>query len=197
MKKLLTYTALGTLMFIMEANAAGFHLREQSAAAQGNAYAGATAGAENLSYAYFNAAGLTRQKGKNINFGGTYIAPKAKAKNVYNHTTAARGEDAQNIVHAAVAPNMAASWQINDKLYTAVAVNVPYGMITKYDSDWKGRQHGSTSKLTVITTTPMAAYKLTDKFSIGAGMQIQYIKARLTSGPFPGGDASVEGKALD
>ncbi|MBO7097472.1 MAG: outer membrane protein transport protein [Alphaproteobacteria bacterium] len=197
MKKLLTYTALGTLMFIMEANAAGFHLREQSAAAQGNAYAGATAGAENLSYAYFNAAGLTRQKGKNINFGGTYIAPKAKAKNVYNHTTAARGEDAQNIVHAAVAPNMTASWQINDKLYTAVAVNVPYGMITKYDSDWKGRQHGSTSKLTVITTTPMAAYKLTDKFSIGAGMQIQYIKARLTSGPFPGGDASIEGKALD
>ena len=117
MKKLLSYTALATLLTIAEANAAGFHLREQSAAAQGNAYAGATAGAENLSYAYFNAAGITHQKGKNVHFGGTYIAPKAKAKNVYNHTTPAQGEDAQNIVHAAVAPNMAASWQISDILY--------------------------------------------------------------------------------
>ena len=87
MNKLLTLTALGTILAAAQVQAAGYHLREQSAAAQGNAYAGATAGAENLSYAYFNAAGITRQKGININFGGTYIAPKAEAKNIYNHTT--------------------------------------------------------------------------------------------------------------
>lgn len=204
MRKLLTFTALVTILAATNAKAAGYHLREQSAAAQGNAYAGATAGAENLSYAYFNTAGITYQKGKNINLGGTYIAPKAKAKNVYNHDTNSRGSDAQNIVHAAVAPNMAASWQINDKLYTALAINVPYGMITKYDQDWKGKEHGVTSKLTVVTTTPMAAYKLTDKLSLGAGLQIQYIKARLTSGsntglpePMDRVNNSIEGKAVD
>jgi long-chain fatty acid transport protein len=201
MKKLLTFTALGTILAAAQVQAAGYHLREQSAAAQGNAYAGATAGAENLSYAYFNAAGITRQKGINVNLGGTYIAPKAEAKNVYNHNPApgvgGKGESAQNIVHAAVAPNMAASWQVNDKLYTALAVNVPYGMITKYDPEWKGRQHGSTSKLTVVTTTPMVAYKVTDKLSLGGGLQIQYIRARLTSGPQAGAYASVEGKAVD
>lgn len=63
MKKLLTLTALGTILMAADAMAAGFHLREQSAAAQGNAFAGATAGAENNSYAYFNVAGLTRHKG--------------------------------------------------------------------------------------------------------------------------------------
>ena len=82
MKKLLTFTALASVMAIANVNAAGFHLREQSAAAMGNAFAGATAGAENNSYAYFNAAGLTRQKGKQFNIGGTYIAPEASASNI-------------------------------------------------------------------------------------------------------------------
>lgn len=39
MKKLLTLTALGTILMAADAMAAGFHLREQSAAAQGNAFA--------------------------------------------------------------------------------------------------------------------------------------------------------------
>ena len=67
MKRLLTYTALGTILAVANAQAAGFHLREQSASAQGNAYAGATAGAENISYTYFNAAGLTQHQGTNFN----------------------------------------------------------------------------------------------------------------------------------
>ena len=82
MKKLLTLTALGTVMIASNVYAAGFHLREQSAAAQGNAFAGATAGAENASYSYFNVAGLTRQKGTQLNLGATYIAPKAQASEV-------------------------------------------------------------------------------------------------------------------
>lgn len=200
MNKLLTLTALGTILAAVQVQAAGYHLREQSAAAQGNAYAGATAGAENLSYAYFNAAGITRQKGTNFNFGGTYIAPRARAKNVYNHTAGERGEDVDNIVHAAVAPNMAVSHQLNEKAYIALALNVPYGMITKYDEAWQGKEHGVTSKLTVVTATPMAAYKVTDKLSLGAGLQIQYFKARLTSGkdtPLGRINSSVEGKAVD
>ena len=83
MNKILTLTALGTVLLCANAQAAGFHLREQSAAAQGNAFAGATAGAENNTYAYFNVAGLTRQKGTQFNIGGTYIAPKASAKDVF------------------------------------------------------------------------------------------------------------------
>ena len=42
------------------ANAGGFALKEQSTAAQGNAFAGATAGAEDVTYMFFNPAGLTR-----------------------------------------------------------------------------------------------------------------------------------------
>lgn len=180
MIKTLTFTALGTILLASNALAAGFHLREQSAAAQGNAFAGATAGAENNSYAYFNAAGLTRHAGTQINLGGTYISPKAQASEVYA-ADGTRGSDINNIVHAAVAPNMTISHQLNDKTFIGAGLNIPFGMITKYDREWAGSDHGVTSKVTTVTLTPMAAYKATDKLSLGAGFQMQYVKARLTN----------------
>lgn len=188
MNKILTLTALGTVLLAANAQAAGFHLREQSAAAQGNAFAGATAGAENNSYAYFNVAGLTKQKGTQFNIGGTYIAPKARAENVKyidNSGNIQRGSDINNIVHAAVAPNMNFSHQVDEKTFLGVSMNVPYGMVTKYDKDWAGSDHGITSKVTAVTVTPMAAYKATDKLSLGAGVQLQYMKAKLTNTSHP------------
>ena len=49
-----------------QALASGYALREQSASALGNAFAGATAGAEDLSYMFFNPASLTRQSGSQL-----------------------------------------------------------------------------------------------------------------------------------
>ncbi len=203
MKKTLTLTALGTILMAANVQAAGFHLREQSAAAQGNAFAGATAGAENASYSYFNAAGLTRHLGTQLNIGGTYIAPKAQASNVRD-ANGNRGADINNIVHAAVAPNMTVSHQLNDKAFVGLGLNVPYGMITKYDQDWAGADHGVTSKVTTVTVTPMAAYKVTDQLSLGAGLQMQYVKARLTNSAHPvqqlpqlKTNSAMEGDAFD
>ena len=200
MKKLLTFTALASVMAIANANAAGFHLREQSAAAMGNAFAGATAGAENNSYAYFNAAGLTRHKGKQFNIGGTYIAPEASAHNIKNKSSVNPGEtsDVHNIVHSAIAPNMSYSQQINDKYTFGLGINVPFGMVTKYDARWAGADHGATSKVTAVTTTPMIAYKATDKLSLGVGLPIQYFKARLTStGAYGTAGVAMEGDTVD
>ena len=180
MKKVLTLTALSTLLLSTSAMAAGFHLREQSAAAQGNAYAGATAGAENGSYAYYNVAGITRQKGMQVNMGGTYIAPRATAKNVRGQS-GERGANVENVVHAAISPNGTVSYQLNDKAFAAIAANSQFGMITKYDPKWVGSDHGITSDLKSGTITPMFAYKATDKLSLGAGVQMQYVWAHLTS----------------
>lgn len=197
MKKVLTLTALGSMLLSSTAMAAGFHLREQSAAAQGNAYAGATAGAENNAYAYYNVAGLTRIKGTQFSGGGTYIAPKATAKNVRD-ANGNRDADVQNVVHAAVAPYFTISHQLNDKWFIALAGNSPFGMITKYDQDWVGSDHGITSDVKTATFTPMAAYKATDKLSLGAGIQVQYVWAHLTSSNRPYVKKVVtDGDALD
>ena len=206
MKKIVTLTALGAILAVTNANAAGFHLREQSAAALGNAFAGATAGAENNSYSYFNVAGLTRQTGTQVNVGGTYIIPRAEAHDIYpldehGDVSGDRNQDVNNIVHAAIAPNATISHQLNDEVYLGLSMNVPFGMITKYDGAWDGSDHGVTSKVISVTTTPMVAYKATDKLSIGAGLPIQYVKARLSNTSSANGQelasSTMEGDALD
>lgn len=181
MKKLLTLTALGTIMIASNAGASGFHLKEQSISAMGNAFAGATAGAEDVSYSYFNPAGITRQKGTQMSFGGTLIAPRSKAKTAVATGIPAPTESGytDNIVHAAVAPNFYVSHQINDQWTAGFSLNSPFGMITMYDEDWAGRFHGTKSDVKTLTATPMIAYKPTDKLSIGAGLQMQYVRAKL------------------
>lgn len=212
MKKLLTLTAIGTIIVCADAYASGFNLKEQSVSAMGNAFAGATAGAEDISYSYFNPAGLTRHAGTQTSFGGTWIAPRSKAKravaHIPGHPDAVSGYTG-DIVHAAVAPNAYFSHQINDKWTAGISLNVPYGMVTKYDDNWAGRMHGTLSKVTTVTVTPMMAYKATDKLSLGAGLQMQYIKARLrnstlvknpqTGMPIRGAEdrATLEGDTFD
>lgn len=188
MKKLLTMTALGVVLACSDANASGFFLKEQSAAAQGNAFAGATAGAEDISYSFYNPAGLTRHKGTKVSFGGTWISPRSTAKDANSRYPSlhdsGKGHSGyvDNIVHAAMAPQFYLSHQLNDKVTAGLSLNAPYGMITKYDDQWAGRFHGTVSKVTAVTLTPMVAYKATDKLSIGGGIQMQYIKAILRNG---------------
>ncbi len=196
MKKLVTFTALATILAVSNANAAGFQLREQSAAAQGNAFAGATAGAENPSYAFFNVAGLTRQKGIQVNIGGTYIAPQAEAKNVSGTGQGETGEQ-HNIVHAAIAPNGTVSYELDNKTVLGINVSSPFGMITKYNSNWMGSAHGNTSRIHTIAITPMAAYKATDKLSLGAGFIVEKVRARLTSKTRGAYDTAVHGDTTD
>ncbi|MBQ4399715.1 MAG: transporter, partial [Alphaproteobacteria bacterium] len=120
------------------------------------------------------------------------------AKNVKD-ANGNRDADVQNVVHAAISPNFAISHQVNDKLFLGFSGNSPFGMITKYDRDWVGSDHGVTSDVKTALFTPMAAYKATDKLSVGAGLQIQYVWAHLTNSTMNGAvkHVSANGNALD
>lgn len=190
MKKILTITALGALVLSSNAHASGFHIKEQSVSALGNAFAGATAGAEDISYSYFNPAGLTRHSGTNISVGTTYIAPNAKGKDAKSVNMAGVGGTDENtgktgdIIRDAPVPNFYISRKLDNDIILALSMNAPFGMITKNKDDWAGRRHGTMSQVKTITATPMVAYKIDDKMSFGAGLQMQYIKARLRNAQY-------------
>ena len=200
MKKLITMTALAVVLTYSEANASGFYLKEQSAAAQGNAYAGATAGAEDISYSYFNPAALAYHSGTNLELGGTWISPTSVAKNA-NNNFGDHDDYIGNIVHAAASPQAYISHQLSDKYTIGLSLNTPFGMITKYADDWAGRNHGTLSKIISATFTPMIAYKHNDQLSFGAGIPIQYIKAQLRNSVFAGTQmedkSTVRGNTID
>ena len=59
-----------------EPQAAGYALKEQSATAQGNAFAGATAGADDISYMFFNPAALGWVDKVELQAVATVVAPK-------------------------------------------------------------------------------------------------------------------------
>ena len=58
-------------------------------------------------------------------------------------------------------------------------MTVPWGMGTQYDNNWEGATHGTETKMRSFDFNPNLAWKINDKFSIGAGMSIQYVAATL------------------
>lgn len=181
MKKLLTLTAIGTVLACSNAYASGFLLREQSVSAMGNAFAGATAAADDVSYSFYNVAGLTRQKGFNASVNGTAIVGYVKGYNAVGPN--GRYEDRMNhVVNRVVLPSGYMSYQLDDNWTAGISLSAPFGLITDYSEQWAGANHGTLSDLATYNITPMMAYKATDKLSLGAGLQIQYVDATLKNG---------------
>jgi long-chain fatty acid transport protein len=64
-------------------------------------------------------------------------------------------------------------------LTVGVGVTSPFGLETDYSPDWVGRYAALRTKLLTIDVQPTVAWRY-DRFSIGAGLDIQYASARLT-----------------
>ncbi len=181
----------GTAMIILSgapALAAGFAIKEQSPSALGNAFAGATAEAADISYMFFNPAGLTRHEGHHALAGASYIAPRAEPKNMSGSTAAAfggvptgGGNGADDGALDAVVPVLYGMASLGEDLKFGLGLNAPFGLKTDYDSDWAGRYHAVRSELLTININPAFAYRMADWLSFGVGVQAQYADAKLTN----------------
>jgi len=175
-----------------QAHAAGFALKEQSATAQGNAFAGATAGAEDVSYMFFNPAGLTRQKESQAAVVLSYIAPQNETKDATTSPFVGGESSTGDVGEDALVPAAYLMWSASPDLKFGLGVNVPFGLSTKYSQTWAGRFDAVESKLKTVNVNPTVAYKVNESLSIGAGIQVQYIDATL-SNMSGGGLAEVTG----
>lgn len=169
----------------------GFALTEQSVTGLGRAFAGSAAVAEDASTIFFNPAGLTQLKHTEADFGLNYIAPqsdfKDKGSSVPNYgglggfsgqpLTGGNGGDAAN---DAIVPNIYFSHPVNDKTVLGIGVNAPFGLVTDYNDNWKGRYHAVKSDLKTVNINPSIAFQATDKLSLGLGVNYQKIDLKLT-----------------
>lgn len=176
------------LFFNYEVHAAGFALIEQSVSGLGNAYAGGSASAEDATTIFFNPAGLTRLQKPELVIGGHVIIPNAKFTNDGStHVLQAitgiplRGNNGGNAGVTAFVPNIYYAFPINEKFVFGIGINSPFVLQTDYDKDWVGRYHALKSSVKTVNINPSFGYKITDALSIGAGINIQYIKAELTN----------------
>ncbi|MGD8841578.1 MAG: outer membrane protein transport protein [Gammaproteobacteria bacterium] len=161
--------------------ASGFALIDQSASQMGNSFAGGSAFSNDASTIYFNPAGMTRLPTQLV-VGAHYIDPDAKfrgeATDIFGRPVS--GGNGGDSGKAGVIPNFYISRPMGDGVYAGLGINAPFGLSTEYDNDWKGRYLAIESRVETVNINPAIAFKLSPRLSFGAGLNLQYIRAKLT-----------------
>ena len=179
------YTALISLISF-NVNAAGFALIENGSSGLGNAYAGASAVAEDASTIYFNPAGLSKLDGQQFLVAGHYISTKSAFSNSNSTVSGTFGGGALPGPNSdgggdSFVPSFFYSNKINETWSFGLGITVPFGLGTEYDENWVGRYRAIKSEIHTTNINPSVAYKVNDKFSVGFGVSAQYIEATLTN----------------
>ncbi len=186
----------GGLLAIGPCFASGFAIREQSASALGNAYAGGAAAAEDPSYMFYNPAALARQDGHQILTLVSFIRPvvrfDVKSASTQAGIPIGGGNGGGDVTDDHILPAVYAVVDLDramqaldvdvvDRVRIGLAVTVPFGLETDYDNGWAGRYHALQSKLQSVNLTPTIAFDIVEGLSIGAGLQAQYVEAELSN----------------
>ena len=183
-----------------EAGATGYMIREQSGSLLGQAFAGQNAYALDPSVIFHNPAAMSALDGRRASAAINAIRPynqfddegsTAPVVTLGTEESGDAGDDA--IIPALYAMDSHGDWRFG------LAVNVPYGLSTSYDDDWIGRYAAIDSELMSLNLNPVLSYRFNQYLSLGAGIQLQYIDARLTNAVFLGlaGDGLSELDAND
>jgi len=175
-------TVIAGSFFSSSAQASGFQLIENSARGQGNAYAGAAATANDASTVWFNPAGMTKLKNKQVSVVGHLIFPDSSFTN--NGSTDGLG----NPLSGADDDGGSAAFVGNFYWVTDIGatkfglgVTTPFGLTTEYNDNWTGRYHAVKTAMSTINFNPSIAREVNDKLSIGGGINILLADIELTS----------------
>lgn len=165
MKKLLIAVVL--MMGAANVFGAGFGLYEASA--RGNAMGGALIGkGYDASANYYNAAALTDTTNVSVSVGATLINPFCDSR--------VNGQQQQKMNSGwFTAPTFYLSVPVTDDLYLGWGNYAEYGLGTKYKYDWALAWDTTETTIEQYTLNPNIAYKITDWWSIGAGLRVSYI----------------------
>jgi long-chain fatty acid transport protein len=147
-------------------------LRENSATGMGTANAGAASAANDLSTIFNNPAGMTRLSGNQAEAVATMIYPSVH----FHGTGTAGGGDGGDPGGANLAPALYAMYDISPDWKAGLAVTTPFGLKTRYNSDWVGRYLGINTSILALDVNPNVAYKVNDWISVGAGFSAQYLR---------------------
>ncbi|WP_029006839.1 OmpP1/FadL family transporter [Azospirillum halopraeferens] len=173
----------------LPALSAGFALKEQSVSGQGTSFAGITAGGNgDASAMFFNPAAMGLAQGHELVQTFTYIGPHAEPHDLRATRAAGAGgtpiagnADPGDIAQDAVMPAGYAVYAVSPDLRIGISGNGPWGLVTAYPYDWVGRYHGVRSDLRTYNFTPTVSYRVIPEVILGAGLQVQYVKAKLSA----------------
>lgn len=178
----------GSIIGTGQAEAAGFYIQEQGVSGLGRAYAGDAAVASDASTIYFNPAGMTYLSGPEFQAAVHLLMPNSKSRNI-NSTAATPGTlgnrvpyqsgNGGNPYDPSPVPNVFFASPMNDQLWYGFGITAPFGLANTYNKDFFARYDSTKTDLKVINFQPSLAYQISDRFSAGVGLDIQYADATL------------------
>ena len=154
------------------AQAAGFMLTEQSAGSLGRAYAGVGVDGTDISGVFYNPATMTLHPGTQIQAGFVAVGLDLAYEGD-------QGDTENGAANTQPIPFGYISHQMTDNMWIGLAMTVPFGMGTDYSENWALAGRGISAKVLTFDFNPNVAWKLSDTFSLGAGMSLQYASADL------------------
>ena len=181
---------VGALLVVSApAMAGGFYVPQQGAIGVGLANAGGTVRASDASVVFFNPATMTRLDRGVVQLGVTVISPNVSIDNRESRAstpgnlgaaTPYFGPDADNRGDPVPIPSFYAAYPLRPDLWLGFGLSTPFGLDLEYDSGWFGRYDSIKNSLATANLSPVIAYRVNDRLSIGGGIDIQYADAELT-----------------
>lgn len=178
------------LLGISTAHAAAFALNEQNISGLGNAYAGRAALVEDASIGFYNPAGLVFMDRHQVVGSVANPIPSFEMKNKRAVRQIGAGPLSSVIVQGdpkddagsyVPIPAFHIAGPLMNNFYYGLSVTVPFGLKTEYSKTSQVRYFGTKSEIKTIDINPTIAYKVNNKWSVGAGVSAQHAKAKLNS----------------
>ena len=166
---LLATAFLSIFMAASICHGAAFALLEWSA--RGEALgAGMVARADDPSAVAYNPAGITQLDGYNIQTSSTMVTVQSTVdtRNVYDGSWESNSNDRE--YH--ILPTAFITAQVSDKLYMGFGTFTRFGLGVSWDEKWPGRYSTTSAELKCFSGNGSLAYKVTDTFSVAAGVEV-------------------------
>lgn len=183
-------TAVASFMISQVSYAAGFSLYgESNGAAIGNVAAGIAAEGADASIGWYNPAGLVLIHDQQAVFGGVGIFPSSKLTGTSTFTTQPippLSPYVQNFTDLngkkdAFVPSFHYALPLGPRATAGISMVSPFGLATDWNELSPVRYSATFTELLTTTVSPEIGGLLTDNFSIGAGIDIQYARVKFNS----------------
>ncbi len=170
------------------AEAGGFAVREQSATAQGQSFAGAASGSGGLSSMFWNPAAVTMRPGWNSEYHASLIIPEARIRPEAGTSPflafppgSTNFIGSGDIAQDAIVPASYTNYQLSDQFWIGLANSAPFGLVTKPRDVWSGQIYARSSRVFTMNLNPVLGYKVNEWLTIAGGPMVQYFDVRLKS----------------
>lgn len=168
--------AVAVAFHMTNARAASYQLNDYSVTGLGRSYAGVGIMGDDYSAIAYNPAGMTLMKKSGVQQVFNMIGVKSDAYKIGGANDGEKGKmDFWQPVPAGFA-----QYNVNDKLFLGAGIYAPFGLKTKYKSDWFGNEAAILSKLDIVDFNVSAAYKFNQHWSFGVSGIMRYIYGRMT-----------------